>query len=516
MILRSTERVHGRALGWRTIGSAVLVAGCVCSCARSETAAPSTGVRRVVIQGELDRGSQSQLNRALDQAAANAEVLIVELNTPGGEIELMWQMAGMLLKASDRGVKTVAFVNDTAASAGALLAMACEVLYMRPHATIGSAVPVRIGIDGLLPVAEDPEVREKLTSNLRAEFRAVAKERRRPEVLAEAMVDPDVEVVRLRVDGAEGLYSDLEYDDLRSRGIQPEFLGTVVAAGDVLSLTGTEAVELGLADGLADSLEEVVSKLGLGPRETVTVARTRSEDLATLLITVTPLLVIAGFVLLYLELKTPGFGVAGTLALLCFGAVFFGRWLVGLADVPHLVLLVVGAGLLATELFLLPGTVWMGAVGVVCLVAGLLWSFGGGLATGIDRAILIGETRRFVGSALVAMLVIWGLSRFLPKTPVLGRLVLAPKGRATASAMPEAGGRHAEIARVGALGRALTALRPVGKVVLDGDRTIDYEGRASGPEIPPGERIRVIEVEPSGRLLVEADAPERPAPPSPS
>ncbi len=486
----------------------VLTASLGTACAGEREPVESTGIRRVVIEGALDRGSQSQLHRSLDLCAERGEILIVELNTPGGEIELMRQMSLELLEASERGVQTVAWVNDRALSAGSLLAMACERLYMRSHATLGDAYPIRIGIDGILPISEDEEVKEKELAALRSQFRAVAEKRQRPGILAEAMVDPEIEVVRLRVDGEERLVSLREYDDLRAKGLQPEFLGTVVASGNLLAVTGTQAVDLGIADGLADSLEEVVLKLGLGPREPITVERSRSEDLASLLFALSPWLLIAGFVLIYIEFKTPGFGVAGTLAIACFAAVFFGRWLVGLADVPHLVLLVAGVGLVALELFLFPGTAWLGFVGVLCLLAGLFLSSGGGFETGIDRRILLDEVRRFVGIGFVAMLLIWGLSRILPRTPVLGRMVLVPTGRATAAAMKEAQGRHAELARVGESGRALTALHPVGKVVLDADPSVEFEARASGPEISVGSRVRVVEVE-GGRLLVEAESADR-------
>ncbi len=486
-------------------GLARLAAATALGLALAPSLAAQAGVTHVRIDGPLDRGTQALLRRAIDRAETEGQHLIVELDTPGGDVELMWQMANALLRAE---AHTTAWVNDQALSAGALLAMACELLYMRPHATIGSALPVQIGVGGLMPVSEDEQVREKLLSVYRSEFRGIAAERGRPEVLAESMVDPGIEVVEVEVDGVPRLISDQDYDDLRQRGEQARFVRTVVAAGELFNASGREAVTLGLADGLADSLEEVVGKLSVGPAEPVTVLRTRSEDLAGLLHVWSPLLLILAFVLAYVEFKMPGFGIAGIGSIACFAIVLFGRWLIGLADIPHIILITVGMALVAAELFLAPGTIWFGLVGGLCVLFGLIWSFAGagiGFAYPLDREILLDESLRVMGSAFIAMLCVWALGRVLPKTPGFQRLVLdAGSAPVSGAAMPEASGAHARVARVGAAGRALTDLRPVGKVVLAEDETVDFEARATGPGIDAGAAVVVVEVRGTGRLLVEA------------
>lgn len=465
------------------------------------------GLTLVRVEGPLDVGTQALITRAIHAARERGDRLVLELDTPGGEVELMWQLANSLLDAGDDGLSTVAWVHDRALSAGSLLALACHRVYMRSHARIGSALPVQVGPGGLLPVSEDAEVREKISSDLRAEFRGVAEKRGRPGLLAEAMVDPDVEVLEVRDDTGVRLISAKELNDLRARGQQPE-VRTVIAAGELLNATGSEAVALGLADGLAESLQELAAKLGLAGVKPTEVRRSRSDDLAAWLHALTPLFLIGGFVLLYLELKAPGFGLNGILALVSFGVVVFGRYLVGLADIPHVLLITGGAALVALELFLMPGAIWPGLTGAAAILFGLIWSFAGGrigLEYGLDRAILMEESLRVVGAGLLALLVIWGLSRVLPHTPVLSRMVLAggvDVAGASSGAMPEAHGTRAALARVGAAGRATTALRPVGKVVLDADPALDFEARAEGAEIAAGTRVRVVEVQPSGRLVV--------------
>lgn len=490
-----------------------LAARAPCAPPGAPAGAPGEGLTLVRIEGPLDIGTQALVQRALDGARARGDRLVVELDTPGGEIELMWQIANALLDASTSGVSTVAWVHDRALSAGSLLALACERVYMRSHSTLGSALPVQVGPGGLLPVSEDESVREKLSSALRGEFRGVAEKRGRSGLLAEAMVDPEVEVLEVRAEGGLRLVSAQELDDMRTRGEQPEFVRTVVEKGELFNTTGSEAVALGLADGLAESREELAGKLGRAGALFTEIQRTRSEDLATWLYALSPLLLVAGFVLIYLEIKTPGFGLAGILALVCFGVVLFGRYLVGLADIPHVLLIAGGAALVAVELFLMPGTIWPGLLGAAAMVFGLIWSFAGariGFEYGLDRAIFVEESFRVVGAGFLALLVIWGLSRILPHTPLLSRMVLAGGPPAQGAGKPEARGARAAIARVGARGRALTALRPVGKVALDDQPGLDFEARAEGPEIGGGRRVRVVEVQPSGRLVV-AESGEEPA-----
>jgi hypothetical protein len=168
----------------------------------------------------------------------------------------------------------------------------------------------------------------------------------------------------------------------------------------------------------------------------------------------------------------------------------------------------------------MPGAIWPGLAGAAAIVVGLIWSFVGarlGLEYELDRVILIDESFRVVGAGFVALLVVWGLSRILPHTPVLSRMVLAGgphvPAAGSAGAMPDAHGARQRLARVGAAGRATTALRPVGKVVLDVDAGLDFEARAEGAGIAAGARVRVVEVQPSGRLVVAPIGPDEPGEP---
>ncbi|HVS18166.1 MAG TPA: NfeD family protein [Planctomycetota bacterium] len=480
--------------------------------------APQAGgdVAHLRVHGALDAGTQSSLRRAVETAreltGEGRPRLLLELDTPGGEVELMWSLAGQLDAAAQSGVDVTCWVHDRALSAGALLAMACKPLYMRPQANIGAAAPVALAPGGGIAAVPDETVRLKVTSALRSSFRAWAEAHDRPAALAEAMVDPDAGARRVRVDGEVRLVGERDYEDLRMRGAAFELVETIAPPGTLLSLSGAQAVELGLADGLASSLDEVLAKLGGG--RAVAVERTRGDELAAWLDTFKYVLLVAGLLAAWTEVKAPGFGLPGIVSIACIGLFLFGRFLVGLADVPHVVAVTAGVVLLAVEVFVAPGTLWFGLAGGLLLVGGLVsatvWPVGG-LDMPMAQTLLVDEAFRFTLGLTAVVVGAWVLGRFLPQTPLGARLVLGGEGSPlTGSALGEAADLATKRGRlIGARGTALTDLRPVGKVRLDAESGDDFEARADGAALDRGARVRVVDVS-SGRLVVAPDAEATP------
>jgi membrane-bound serine protease (ClpP class) len=466
-------------------------------------------VVHIRIEGPLDVGTRSLVQRAIRRAEEGRAGLVVELDTPGGEVELMWALATQLDEASDAGVLTVAWVNDRALSAGALLAMACERIYVSPEATIGAAAPVTVGPGGAVGGIEDDTMQEKVTSAVRSSFRAWAESHGRPPALAEAMVDTEVGVKEVvDADGVRRLITQSEYDDARMAGEVFEQVRTVVEHGRLASVSGSQAVQLGLADGLAETLDEVLDKMGAYGATRITLGRERSEDMAALLHSLRYLLLLGGIVGAYLELKMPGFGLPGIASLVCFGLFLFGQYMVGLADVPHIVLVVLGLALVAVEIFVAPGTLWFGISGAVLALSGLLLATGGAswdLDYALDRKIAFDAVFSLALWTTGAVIVSWTLSRLIPYTPGVSRMVLQPGGGpSTGEGLAEAATLDEKRALVGARGEAITDLRPVGRVVLDTRGGEDFEALTHGPALARGARVRVVELS-SGRLVVEPE-----------
>lgn len=461
--------------------------------------APQAKAAHVKVDGELDIGMKSLLRRAIDRAKADQSVLVIELDTPGGEIQLMFDLSQQISAAAKDGVITVAWVHDHALSAGALLAIACKKIYMTSTATIGSSTPVTIGPSGIMSIP-DEAVREKISSEMRATFRAFAANHGRPPALAEAMIDRHVGVRLVRdEDGSERLITDVEWDDARMKGNPPALVRTIAASGELIALTGPEAVALQLADGVAETLDEVLAKVGARGALVQSIPRAQSEDLASFLDSIRLLLLVGGLLALYMEFKAPGFSGAGVVAIVCFALLLFGRYLVGLADVPQIVAVAVGLVLIAVELFVLPGQLWAGLLGGALVIGGLAFAqFGPGiLEYPLARSSALDDALKLAASILAAVLMGYGLSRVLPKTPMVGRLVLEPTPVPIDTTTPRIA--------AGELGSAVTDLRPVGKVRLDSVSSSEYEARSSGIAIDRGARVRVVAIE-GGRLVVEPDS----------
>jgi membrane-bound serine protease (ClpP class) len=462
----------------------------------------------VRLEGALDRGMLPQLSRAVREASAEPDsTLVVEIDTPGGAVDLMWELSKQLRAARKDGIATVAWINRHAVSAGVLLAISCERVYMVGEGSIGSALPVTSGPAGIAPVSQDEAVREKITSAMRGDFRAMAESMGRPAALAEAMVDPNSRVYQIRREGELVLVTGQEWDDLRASTQVPELVATIAGPGQILNLSARRAVELRFADGMAESLEEVAQKVGFADGVKKQVERSAADEWIKWVDLLTPLLLIAGLLLAYTELKMPGFGLPGILSIVCFAVLLIGRYFAGLAEIPHLVAVGLGIALIVVELFFIPGTLWAGISGFVLLVGGLLLSGLGpqfSFSSAYDRQRLLDASTWMVAAACASVAGMLILSRFLPKTPILRRMVLEPgESGADGGAVPAASGPAAALARVGALGRVCTALRPVGKVALDGDENYEFEARAIGALIDSGARVRVVEVQ-AGRLVVEA------------
>jgi membrane-bound serine protease (ClpP class) len=415
------------------------------------------------IEGIIDLGLAPFVGRAIDEAAsAGAAALVLEINTFGGRVDAAVQIRDALL---DSPVKTIAYVNKRAISAGALISLAAEHIVMAGGSTIGAATPVQAGQPG---AAAQP-VQEKTVSYVRKEFRATAESRKRPPLIAEAMVDADVSI----------------------RG--------VIAKGKLLTLTTDEALKHKLADFRADTLEAALERLGLGGAELRRVAPNWAENLVRWLThpVVSSLLVSIAMLGILIELRTPGFGVPGGLGIASLGLFLWGHWLVQLAGWEEMLLALGGVVLVALELFVIPGFGIAGILGILALLAALVLSM---LGPGDTPQFIMTSAARVVGALLFAVLASLALLRYLPRLPFGRQFILhtglgAAQGYASA---PESDRRW-----LGKRGRASSPLHPAGIAEIDGER-VDVV--SDGELIDAGELIKVIRVD-GNRIVVHRTTP---------
>jgi len=363
-------------------------------------------------------------------------------------------------------VRTIAFVNQRAISAGALIALACDTLIMTTGGTIGAASPV-VGRG----TGETQPADEKSVSYVRSEFRATAEARKRPPEAAEAMVDADVEI------------------------------SGVIAKGKLLTLTTSQALELKVADLTADTLEAALAAAALPDAEVRTARQTWAESLVRFLThpVISSLLMTVGMLGLLVEIRTPGFAVPGTIGLLSLGLFFWGHWIVQLAGWEELLLVSLGVLLLALEVFVIPGVTVAGVAGVVALVGGLGMTLVGAGAT---PSVILTALGRVAISILVAMAGAFALFGALPRLPFGRRLVL---DTGMAADLGYVSAPESERQWRGHTGVALSPLRPAGIADIDGTR---LDVVSDGGFIDAGTSIEVTRVD-GNRIVVRPSAPRQ-------
>jgi membrane-bound serine protease (ClpP class) len=415
-------------------------------------------VYRVPVEGMIDLGLAPFVRRALDEATREgARAVVLEVNTFGGRVDAAVLIRDALLGAQ---VRTVAFVNRRAISAGALISLAAATIAMADGATIGAATPVQLGQPG----GEPTPASEKTVSYMRKEFRATAESRGRPPLVAEAMVDPDVAIPGL------------------------------VEKGKLLTLTTSEALEHRVADFRADSLEEVLARLGLEGARVRPVSPNWAERIVRFLThpVLGSLLMTVGILGIIVELRTPGFGLPGALGLASLALFFWGHWIVRLAGWEEMLLVALGLVLLVLEILVIPGFGIAGIAGILAVAAGLSLSLVGAGAT---RELVIAAVARVALSLLVALAAAVALLRFLPRLPFGRHLVLETGLGALTGHAPEPPDERRWLGR---RGTAASPLRPAGIADLGGER-VDVVSQ--GEYIEPGSPIEVIRVD-GNRVVV--------------
>lgn len=433
-----------RALISAVLAGLALLAGLSAGVAQS---IPSDAVVRVPVSGVIELGLAPFVGRAIREAeAAGARAIVLDIETPGGRIDAAQQMVNAIKEAK---IPIYAFVNRRAFSAGAMIALAADEIYMRPGSVIGAATPV---------TGEGEKAPEKIVSAMRSEMRALAEARGLDPRVGEAMVDENIAI--------EG----------------------VVERGKLLTLTTEEAVKVGYAKPIAGwtALMAELRSVGAPVHE----ARVNWAENLVRFFThplVAPLLLSLGFLGLIIELKTPAFGLAGVFGAVCLGLFFGSHYLVGLAGWEEFMLLAAGLALIGAELFVLPGFGIAGVAGSLAVLGSLYLSLVGQFSSEADMSQAAG-----VLSAAILIVIVgaWALLRALPRS---GRF--ARSGVMLGDATDRTAGYISSPIReelVGATGVTLTDLRPAGAAQF-GDERVDVV--ADSAFIGAGTPVRIVRSE---------------------
>ncbi|MFW6039875.1 MAG: NfeD family protein [Gemmatimonadota bacterium] len=436
-----TRSIYLGAVG---MGAAILA---VTAVARTLASHPQERtVVRVPVTGTIELGLAPFIARAIGEAEqAGAAAVVLDIDTPGGRIDAAWEIID---DVRETDVPVYAFVNRRALSAGAMIALAADGLYMRPGSTIGAATPV----DG-----EGMRASEKMVSAMRSEFRALAEERGFDPRVAAAMVDENIEVPG------------------------------VVAAGELLTLTTGEALELGVATAEVAGYEELLAATGLEGAATVATRPNWAEGVVRFLSNplVAPFLLSFGFLGLMIEIKTPTFGLAGGIGLLSLAAFFGARYIVNLAGMEELLLLGAGLVLIAAEVFVIPGFGLAGVAGTLAVLASATLSMVGSYPSMSEVISSFG----FIAIAiLLAAVFAFAFVRHLPYSRSLKGILLSD------ATSREAGYLSAPDRQdlIGAVGRTITDLRPSGTAVF-GDERVDVV--TEGPFLDSGASVKILRAE---------------------
>jgi membrane-bound serine protease (ClpP class) len=432
------------------------------------------------------------VRRGVKQAMEDqADLLVIDMETPGGRLDTCREIISII--GQFKG-DTLTYVNKDAFSAGAFIAVATKRIYMAPESVIGAAAPIMLnpGGDG---VAQLPDTFEKkMNSAVRALVRATAEKNGYNVAVVEAMIDKDRGLSLTNIeDGVTNVV-------------------TIARVGEILTLTNTEAEkEYGrpprhlLSSGTAASLDDLLAQLGYGRATRVDIKPSGAEKLGIWINAISPILLIIGILGLYIEYKTPGFGVPGIIGIAAFALYFFGGYVAGFSGVEWMLVFLAGLILVLLELFVFTGTLALGITGailmIIAVVMALVDIYPATPATPASPALpglpglpnLPSLTVADFNRSLLVLCIglagagvgVWGLRRFMPRTSVYHQLVSeSASGMASVTAQET---KRAGL--VGAVGVAISNLRPGGKAQF-GDQLLDVI--TEGEMAAKGEKVRII------------------------
>lgn len=453
--------------------------------ASTEIVAGATEVKRVhviPVQKQIGSAVLYVVRRGIKEAIEQkADAVILNMDTPGGALNSTFEIMEAIARFP--GI-TITYVNSEAISAGAFISATTNEIWFAPDGIIGAAAPVSMG-------GQDVEatMRMKIVSYLKARVRSMSEGKGYRGDVISAMIDPDHE---------------LKIGETVIKG-----------KGELLSLTASEAAKMYgeppqalLSAGTAKSLEDLIAqRFGEAQPAVTRLETTWSEEAAAWLNAITPVLLGLGMLALFIEFKTPGFGIFGIVGIACLAIVFLGNYVAGLSG--HEPMLVFGLGLLlvAVELFFVPGVFVIALSGLALMLGALVWSMMDSwpkeaVPVAWSSELLVTPLANLSLGILIAVGLGVALAKFLPRSVFLDRLVLGTAIGGTTT-MEEASAGEVVDELIGARGVAVSALRPGGEVEIAGRR---YEAQVEVGSVEYGESVVVRRRTAFGLIVERADS----------
>ncbi len=446
--------------------------------------------------------------------------VILELNTPGGEVFAAQKISDALKELDTQyDIPVVAFINNWAISAGAMLAYSCRFITVTKDASMGAAEPVQAGESGQMVTAS-----EKVNSALRTDFANRAAFFNRNSLIAEAMVDKDLILV-----WRNGKVVKLEKEDAIRPGDD-----VISSKGKLLTLSSEEMIKYHVVDLLlipekVPLITAAEREKGSWPAEKMLLFQTPffkkipnavidvyQMDLKTRVLTlltspaVTSLLFMGMLVGFYVEINSPGFGFPGSMGVVCLSLLIISSFALDVANILELVLLLVGLAFIALDVFLIPTFGILGIVGIVFFFVGLF----GMLLPGIETVDFEYDTKTFnaagevfmerlvwlSGALVLSAGIIIALATYvMPRFKGFQRFVLAGEEQSSEKGYIS-GADPKTLPQIGREGNAMTSMRPAGKVVFGNEI---FEALSSGDYIEKGALVRVVKLDGSTVIVEE-------------
>ncbi len=441
----------------------------------------------VPVSGTVDQGMAAYITRALRETQKyRNRIIVLEIDTYGGQVDAAFQIVDTMLNV--KNAKTIAYVKTKAISAGALIALSCQKLVMQNNTTIGDVAPLTYGNEGPKMLGE------KFQSPIRAKFRTLAKRNGYPERLTEAMVTEGITIYEVQLQDTTIYVDSTELAELKTAAKKKIIsTKTIDKSNELLTMDDVEAKRLGFSQMSVASVSEMLTKMGYEKLEIVRFEESWSEKMVRYIGTIAPILIMIGLAGLYLEMKSPGFGLPGIIGVSCLAIVFLSQFMVGLADYTELLIITIGILLVLVEIFVLPGFGIIGIAGMVLMTAGLILSFQNFV---IPKPEFPWQMQQFTNNLLkifgsiIGSFILFSLFfRFI--FPKLGVVVKGPYLSADLHDAKADSGTSLQIAP-GMKGIAESILRPAGKATFEGEL---YDVITEGDYIDKGTAIVISTIQ---------------------